>query len=132
MIVPRAETPTAIVGYKYGRVRLDFRTQKGRAGNFNHVDTSGGIERFSATMEGAHSPRHGYLTSVVIRGQAQKLEDGTMHIDLDVDADEPIRFAVEDLEVVKMTRDGQAIDRSDSPSGKFRVTVVASAKSTGN
>lgn len=127
MILPRADTPIAVVGYRNGGVQIDFRCRKGfpGIGGSDRSDNGDAVERFSANYEAAYSPRRGYSTSVVIRGQVERLENGMLHIDLDVDADEPIKFAVEDIEIEKMTLDGQPIDDSDSRSGKYRVTILA-------
>lgn len=124
MILPRSETPTAIVRFEHDRLHVEFETRKGRTGSFNHIDTNDGIERFSAGYKSGHSPRRDYSTHVEIHGEAQRREDGLLQIDLDVDADEPITFSIEGLEQVKMSRGNKAIDGTDSLSGKFRVTIV--------
>lgn len=126
MILPRAETPTAIVGFEYGKLHVEFATRKGRTGSFNHIETVDGVE-----YKTGHSPRRDYSTHVEIHGQAQRQVDGSIQIDLDVDADEPIRLAVEGLERVRMTRGNDPIDETDSMSGPFRVTIVGQQSSNG-
>lgn len=126
MILPRADTPKAVVSYDKGRTYIEFRCRRGSPGpgGLNHIETRDGGELVSAEYENAYSPRRGYSTHVVIHGQAQQLQEGTIQFDLDVAADEPIRVAVEGLEIVEMTRGDKPLDESESLSGKFRVTIV--------
>jgi hypothetical protein len=110
LVLPRPFTPTAVV--RYDASGSGVRIRGGWNPNLQSSSTDaklhGGVDEFSAHLyQGFHRhPRHETITIV---GRAKLLDGGAVQISLDVDAEEAIRFAVEDLADVKITRDGQPI-----------------------
>ena len=129
LVLPRPFTPTAVVHYDPGGSGVRIR------GGWNPILESGstdaklqdGVEEFSAHLYQGFL-RHPRRETVTIVGRTKLLDDGTAQITLAVDAEEAVRFSVENLADVKIARNGQPIDASDSQSGKFQVTITGRPK----
>jgi hypothetical protein len=66
--------------------------------------------------------------TVAIVGRAKQENYESVQIILEVDAREDIRFAVENLDVVKIMRDGLPLVGSPSQSGTFQVAITGCPK----
>jgi hypothetical protein len=129
IILPRPFTPTAIVHYRPGDSRVEFRggwrRHVGPAGYNDAEVLPDGSEEFSSYLaigfiRGALWGRE----TVAIVGRAQRREDGSVRIVLDVDAREAIRFAIANLDDVTILRDGRPLVESQSQTGQFQVTIT--------
>jgi len=129
LVLPRPFTPTAVVRYDPGGSGVKFR------GGWNPILESGstdaklqdGVEEFSSYLYQGFV-RHPRREAISIVGRAKLLDDGAIQITLDVDAKESVRFSVQNLDNVKISRDGQPISEADSQSGKFQVTITGRPK----
>ncbi len=129
LILPRPFTPTAVVRFNPGGSGVKFR------GGWNPILESGstdaklqeGVEQFSSHLYQGFI-RHPRRETITIVGRTRLLDDGAVQITLEVDAKEPVRFLVQNLDNVKITRDGQRISETDSISGKHQVTIMGRGK----
>lgn len=129
IILPRPFTPTAIVQYRPSNTRVEFRggwrPDVGLAGYNNSELLPDGSEEFSSYLsETFIRDAIGGHETISIIGRAQRGNDETIHLRLAVDAREPIRFAVENLNDVTITRDGRPLLQTHSQSGKFQVIIT--------
>jgi len=133
IILPRPFTPTAIVHYRPGDSRVEFRggwrPDVGLAGYNDAEVLPNGSEEFSSYLhEKFIRDTIGGRESVAIVGRAKGGNDGSVQIILEVDAKEAIRFAVDNLDDVTIMRDGQPLVESRSQSGTFQVTITGRPK----
>ncbi len=137
LILPRPFTPTAIVRYRPGDTRVEFRGGwKRHVGPYGYNDADAlpdGSERFSSYLAVSFmQDAMGGRETVAILGRANCGSDGSVRIVLDVDAREAIRFAVENLDDVRIERDGRAFAESRSQSGIFQVTLTGRSRNSRN
>jgi len=129
IILSRPFTPTAIVRYRPGNSRVEFRggwrPDVGLAGYNNAEILPDGSEEFSSYLaETFIRDAIGGRETIAIVGHAKRGSDGAVEIILEVDAREPIRFAVENLDDVRIMRNGWPLVESQCQSGKFQVTMT--------
>jgi len=130
LILPRPFPPTAVVRYDPGDSRVEFRggwKPVVGPGGHNDAEVRNGAEHFSSYLHQGFI-RHPDRETIAIVGRAKKLNDETVQIILDVDAKEPVRFSVENLDDVAITRDGHPLGKSDSQSGTFQITITGRPK----
>jgi hypothetical protein len=129
IILPRPFTPTAIVHYRPGDSRVEFRggwrPDVGPAA-YNDADVlPDGSEKFSSYLSQKFiRDALGGPETVAIVGRAKRESNGIVQIVLDVDAKEAIHFTVRNLDDVKIMRDGQPLVESQPQSGTFQVTIT--------
>ena len=132
IILPRPFTPTAIVQYRPGDTRVEFRggwrLHVGGAYNDAEVLPDGSEEFSSYLDERFIRDAFGGLELVAIVGRATLDNDGFVQILLEVAAKEAIRFAVENLDDVTIMRDGRPLVESQAQSGTFQVTITGRPK----
>jgi hypothetical protein len=132
LILPRPALPTAVLRYQPGDSRVEFRGRwGGGGGGSNDAEIEAGVEHFSSHIDQGFidgflpgAPHHPDRRIVTIVGRAQRPNPGMVQIVLDVDAQEPFQFAVENLDDVKMTREGQSILDPVLQSGKYQVAIT--------
>lgn len=135
LIVPR-RTPTAVVHFEPTKMRVIVVFRDGWTGQeleygSNRADLRRGDQRFSAALYQGFMRRIPRRETVSISGRVKQLGNGTIQMTLDVDAREPVRLAVENLENVQVRRDGERIGESTSQSGTFQLTITGrSSKDT--
>jgi len=130
LILPRPFTPTAVVRYDPGDSRVEFRggwRPVVGPGGSNDAEVQNGTEHFSSYLHQGFI-RHPDRETIAIVGRAKKLNEGTVQIILDVEAKESVRFSVENLDDVTITRDGHPLGESDSQSGTFQMTITGRPK----
>ncbi|MBA3311962.1 MAG: hypothetical protein M3552_18330 [Planctomycetota bacterium] len=133
IILPRPFTPTAIVHYRPGDSRVEFRggwrPDVGPAGYNDAEVLADGSEEFSSYLHQSFiRDAHAGPETVAIIGRAERGNDGSVQIILEVDAREAIRFSVENLDDVTIMRDGRPLVESQSQSGTFQVTITGRLK----
>ena len=130
LILPRPFTPTAVIRYDPGGSRVEFRggwRPDVGPGGYNDAEVLNGIEHFSSYLHQGFM-RHPDRESIAIVGRAMELNEGTVQIILDVEARESVRFSVENLDDVTITRDGHPLGEPDSQSGTFQITITGRPK----
>ncbi len=132
LILPR-RTPTAVVLYEPADMRVgvwfrDRWTESDMESSYNHAHLKRGDERFSASLYQGFMRRIPRREMATISGRVKQFDDDTIQISLDVDAMEPVLFSVENIEHVKVVRDGQSIGESESQSGEFQLTITGHVK----
>ncbi|MGE0759075.1 MAG: hypothetical protein AB7O38_18810 [Pirellulaceae bacterium] len=132
IILPRPFTPTAIVHYRPGNSRVEFRGdwRLSVGGAYNDAEVlPDGSEEFSSYLaerfirDALEGPE-----LVAIIGRATPENHGSVQILLEVHAKEAIRFAVENLDDVRIMRDGRPLVGSQSQSGTFHVIITGRQK----
>ena len=129
LILPRPFTPTAVVRYNPVGSGIEFRGgwKPNLESGSNDANLQAGAEQFSSHLYQGFM-RHPRRETVRIIGRAKLVDDGTVEITLDVDAKEAVRFSIENLGDVTISRDGHPIGPSDSQAGKFQVTITGRPK----
>ena len=129
LVLPRPFTPTAVVRYDPGGSGVRIR------GGWNPILESGstdanlqqGEDQFSSHLYQGFL-RHPRRETITIIGRIKLLKDGTVLFTLDVNADEAVRFSVQNLDIATITRDGQPIGEADSHLGKYQVIIAGRPK----
>ena len=129
IILQRPFTPTAIIHYRHGDSRIEFRggwrPDVNQSGSNDAELLPDGSEEFSGYLhETFIRDALGGRQTVAIVGRAKRNNDGTVRISLEVDAREAIRFDVDNLKDVEIMRDGRPIAKSQSQVGTFHVSIA--------
>jgi uncharacterized membrane protein YhaH (DUF805 family) len=135
LILPRPALPTAVLSYQPGDSRIEFRGRWGGGGGSNDAEIMDGVEHFSSHIDQGFvdgflpgAPHHPDRRIVTIVGRAKRPNAGIAEVVLDVDAQEEFLIAVENLDNVKMTRDGEPVGNWALPAGKYQVTMSGRPK----
>jgi hypothetical protein len=133
LLLPRPFTPTAVVHYRPGDSRIEFRggwrKDVGPAGYNDAEVLPDGSEVFSSYLvQSFMRDALGGRETIAIVGRAKRGNDGSVEIILDVNAREAIQFAVESLDDVRIMRDGQPLVESAPQAGTFQVTITGTPK----
>lgn len=131
LILPRPELPLAVLRYRPNQTQIKFQGRWGGGGGSDNTEVKQGVEHFASHIDQGFmkgflpgAPDHPDRRIITIASQATALQENVIQVTLDVDALEPFRFHVENLDDIQVSRDDQAIPNSMLPTGRYQVTVI--------
>lgn len=124
LILARPFIPTAVVRFNPKEPIIKFQGgwRQSLEEAYDHNLLRDGKDEFSAHLYQGFL-RHPSRETITIKGHSKLLNDGMGQIQVDVDAQEPVLFTVDNLADFSITRDGQPISLLEPLSGKFRLTI---------
>jgi hypothetical protein len=125
LVFARPFIPRAVVHFNPNGSHVEFEggLRKDIESGYSPANKRAGVHEFSAFLYQGFL-RHPRQQTVKIVGREDELNDGTVQITLDIDADEAIRLSAENLEDVRITKHGEPIGTSESQSGEFRIIIT--------